>query len=183
MVTVWMVRHGETGWNALQRFQGWSDIPLNSVGRAQAHALREVLVGANFDGVWSSDLSRAVETAQIAHTDPTRDARLRELDFGDIEGLTWGELSPEVQLSLQMFDGFEAPNGESMAGFTERVEGFFDDLKSGRHLVFTHGGVVRAIVRACGGDGFPGHTDVIKVNWSGRTMRSRYRRNALNPSR
>lgn len=171
---LWMVRHGETAWNARRLFQGWSDIPLNETGRSQAASLRPELAGTMFDGVWSSDLSRAVETAQIAHGEPVLDARLRELDFGDIEGATWDELEPLVQHSLQMFDEFTAPNGESMAGFLERVESFFDALETGRHLVFTHGGVVRAVVRACGGDGFPGHADVMKVNWSERSLLGRH---------
>lgn len=167
-VIVWLVRHGETDWNAAGRFQGWTDVPLNGTGRSQAEALAEVLEEETFDGVWSSDLTRAVETARIAVGEPTEDSRLRELDFGDMEGAVWDQLDPEIRTALKEFDTFESPGGESAAGFADRVFDFFDDLPIGRHIVFAHGGVIRAVARACGSEGFPSHADVVKVDWTGR---------------
>lgn len=167
-VIVWLVRHGETEWNAAGRFQGWTDVPLNATGRSQAEALAKVLEDESFDGVWSSDLERAVETARIALAEPTEDRRLRELDFGDIEGALWDQLDPEIRAALKDFDVFESPGGESAAGFIDRVFGFLDGLPTGRHIVFAHGGVIRAVARACGSEGFPSHTDIVKVDWTRR---------------
>jgi broad specificity phosphatase PhoE len=65
-VEVWLVRHGETPWNALGRLTDWSDVPLSARGEAQALALAPFLAAERFDGVVSSDLSRAVQTARLA---------------------------------------------------------------------------------------------------------------------
>jgi probable phosphoglycerate mutase len=167
-VIVWLVRHGETDWNAAGRFQGWTDVPLNETGRAQAYRLGESLARHVFDGVWSSDLVRAIETARIAVGEPAVDRRLREMDFGDIEGAIWSELDESIRTGLKEFDSFRSPGGESASDFVERVFGFLDDLTPGRHVVFAHGGVIRAVGRACGSDGFPSHADVVKVDWTSR---------------
>lgn len=167
-VIVWLVRHGETDWNAEGRFQGWTDVPLNATGRSQADRLGDMLAALSFDGVWSSDLIRAVETARIAVGEPSIDARLRELEFGNIEGTAWSELDADLRADLKDFDTFQAPGGESAAGFFERVFEFFDDLPPGVHIVFAHGGVIRAVSRECGSDGFPSHTDVVQVDWTRR---------------
>lgn len=167
-VILWLVRHGETDWNADGRFQGWTDVPLNETGRAQAERLGRSLAGQEFDGVWSSDLVRAIETARIAIGEPSIDRRLRELDFGDLEGAVWDELDSEIRAGLKEFDSFRFPGGESAEAFVARVFDFLDDLDIGRHVVFAHGGVIRAIGRMCGSDGFPSHADVVKVDWTNR---------------
>ena len=79
---LWLVRHGETTFSASKRVAGWSDPPLTDNGRRQAEALRAVIDGAEFAGVWSSDLQRAVESARLAWGEATPDARLRECNFG-----------------------------------------------------------------------------------------------------
>jgi probable phosphoglycerate mutase len=90
---VYAARHGETDWNALGRWQGHTDVPLNDAGRAQAAALGERLRAARIAAIVTSDLSRARETAEIvariidaplAWLDPD----LRERRFGVFEGLT-----------------------------------------------------------------------------------------------
>lgn len=167
-VVLWLVRHGETDWNAAGRFQGWTDVPLNENGRTQAGQLREVLANHEFAGVWSSDLARAIETARIAVGEPAVDRRLRELDFGDLEGAVWDQLDKETKAGLKEFDSFRSPGGESAVAFVDRVFGFLDALEAGRHVVFAHGGVIRAIARVCGSDGFPSHADVVKVDWTNR---------------
>lgn len=168
VVRVWMVRHGETDWNANRRFQGWTDVALTDTGRDQATMLAESLAGVQFDSVWSSDLSRAIETARLAYGEPTTDRRLRELNFGDLEGSVWDELTASVQAELVAFDGFTAPGGESIAEFKARVIEFLDALPGGDHLVVTHGGVIRMVTRECGSDGFPGHADVVVLDWTNR---------------
>jgi probable phosphoglycerate mutase len=151
-VGLWLVRHGETDWGATSRFTGWTDIPLNATGRAQARALRPLLAAHRFAAVWSSDLRRATETARLAGVEPATDARLRELDFGDLEGRTWSELSTDEQQGLLDFDGFQAPNGESVDALQARVLDFVDSLGDGEQLVITHGGVIRMLLHMAGAD-------------------------------
>ncbi len=165
---LWLARHGETAWNVARRFQGATDLALTDEGRAQAVALRTTLAGRGFAGIWSSDLVRAVETARISAGEPTVDVRLREMDFGELEGAVWDELPAAVQAELVRFDGFEAPGGESVDAFRERVVAFCDALPPGDHLVVTHGGVVRLLRRECGVDGFPANGEIVTLDWTAR---------------
>ena len=95
MTTLLLARHGETEWNREGRWQGWADPPLNETGREQARALREQLRETPFDAVYSSDLRRAHETAEIVaapHGVPViADEGLREIDVGSWSGLTRAE--------------------------------------------------------------------------------------------
>lgn len=170
-VIVWLVRHGETDWNRERRLQGWSDVPLNRTGHEQASELGVRLGEHRFESVSSSDLSRAAETAIGAGLEPRLDAAWRELDFGLLEGLRWDELDEATQARLAAFDSFEAPGGESVANLRVRVVAALDGLSPGSHAVFTHGGVIRLVQRLCGGEGFPGHTQVIRVDWTHRRLR------------
>ena len=153
---LWLVRHGATAWTTARRFCGWSDPPLSEKGRAQARALRPRLEAYSFDSVLSSSSIRAVETARLAYGEPLRDERLRELDFGDIEGSTWPECAPELQQGLLDFERFAAPNGESVAQLAERVTQVLRELRPGRHLIVTHGGVVRLLTARSRGVPEPG---------------------------
>lgn len=149
---LWLVRHGETDWSAAGRLNGWCDVRLNQRGRDQARAVSGRLKRQHFLMVWSSDLQRAAETARLAYVEPVVDARVRELHFGTLEGLTWGGLSKGVQDALVDFDAFEAPGGETIAAMRRRVSDFLRELEPGDHLVFTHGGVIRLLLRAAGID-------------------------------
>lgn len=144
---IWLVRHGETDWSRAGRFCGWADPPLNEAGRAEARALRVTLAAQSFESVTSSPSARAVETARLAYGLPTIDERFRELDFGDIEGWNWRRCPVPLGQQLADFDGFQAPNGESVADLANRVDAGLRDLGPGRHLVVTHGGVVRLLAR------------------------------------
>lgn len=150
VVTIWLVRHASTDWNGSGRFQGRTDIPLNDAGREQARALAAELAGRDFHTVWSSPLLRAVETARIAIGEPTIDERLTEFDFGSLEGTTWDECAPEVQAALLEFEDFRAPGGESVTELRARVDAFMAGLPPGDHVVFTHGGVIHALLRRRG---------------------------------
>jgi probable phosphoglycerate mutase len=152
VIELWLVRHGATDWSDAGRLNGWSDVPLNVRGRAQADALRTRVAGIDFAGIWSSDLGRAVATAEAMAVEPTRLPALRELDFGDLEGAGWAELDPDVQAALIEFDGFEAPRGGSVASLREGLHAFTRGLEGGRHLVVTHGGPIRALLRDAGAD-------------------------------
>jgi broad specificity phosphatase PhoE len=166
---IWLVRHGETDWTAARRFCGWSDPPLNERGRSQARALRSSLTGVAFDRVVSSSSIRAVETARIAYGDPATDDRLRELDFGDIEGTTWDECAPDVRATMLDYETFGAPRGETVSALMTRVSAALRDLGDGRHLVVTHGGVIRGLLGRAGVTDYPAPCSVhpVTVAWRG----------------
>jgi 2,3-bisphosphoglycerate-dependent phosphoglycerate mutase len=145
-VRLWLVRHGATDWSDAGRLNGWTDVPLTDGGRRQATALRERLARHRFAGVWSSDLARATDTARLAVGNHVADRRLRELDFGSLEGKTWGECPREVRDGLIAFHGFSAPGGESVPQLRSRVLEFIETLEEGDHVLFTHGGVVRLLL-------------------------------------
>lgn len=151
-IRLWLVRHGATDWSDAGRLNGWSDVPLNDRGRVQARLLRRQLARRELTGVWSSDLTRATETAQLAVGEPVPDPRLRELDFGSLEGRRWEECPAEGREALVAFDGFGAPQGESVGELRSRVLEFVEALHDGEHLVFTHGGVIRLLLREEGQD-------------------------------
>ena len=140
---LFLVRHGETAWNAAGRFCGRSDPPLTRRGREQARALRAVVGEEVFDRFVSSPSLRALETARLAYGEPSVDERLLEIDFGDLEGSTWIECSDDVRRRLLDYEGFEAPGGESVSAMGNRVLAALNDLGPGKHLVVTHGGVIR----------------------------------------
>lgn len=156
VVTLLMVRHGATPWSEAGRLNGWTDVPLSDAGRGQVRGLARSLDRHDGATIWSSDLERAVATARaISGGAAIRiDERLRELDFGALEGLTWSELEPATRRALVDFDGFEAPGGESVAALISRVDDFLADLRSGPgpHVVVTHGGVIRLLLRRGPGD-------------------------------
>jgi 2,3-bisphosphoglycerate-dependent phosphoglycerate mutase len=170
-VRVSFVRHGQTEWNVHHRLLGWTDLPLNAEGERQARLLGAAVQISRYTDVWSSDLRRASDTARLAGWDATRDVRLREIDFGELEGSTWRELDAGVRADLSAFDGFVAPGGESAEAFVGRVSEFLDGLVPGAHMAVTHGGVIRAALRVCGEAGaFPDHGVVYTVDWTRRTV-------------
>lgn len=147
---LWLVRHATTDRVETGRFNGWEDMPLNERGQSEAASLR--IPERKWVGVWSSDLTRAHETARLAGFAPIMDPRLRELNFGLMEGMTWDEIEDSTQKSLVGFDNFVAPGGESAAHLRERVGSFVGDLIAGDHLIFTHSGVIRLLLRAASRD-------------------------------
>lgn len=169
---LWLVRHGETPASRGRTLAGWTDVPLTERGQAQASALKPVLEGETFDGVWSSDLIRAVTTARLAWGEPQQDRRLREIGFGDIEGADFMALDPGIRDGVLRFEDFEAPGGESFEILHARVMSFVDELPPGRHLLFTHGGVVRLFARELGHDRFVPTGTLMVVDWESRTLLS-----------
>ncbi|HEX9188426.1 MAG TPA: histidine phosphatase family protein [Vicinamibacteria bacterium] len=170
---LWLVRHGETPASVGRTLAGWADVPLTERGEQQAKALRPALEGVRFEGVWSSDLLRAVTTARLAWGEPRQDARLREMAFGVLEGQLYLAMERRFQEGLTRFEGFRAPGGESFGGLRARVLSFVEDLPAGRHLVFTHGGVVRLLSREVGEDYFVTTGTLLVVDWDGKRLVSR----------
>jgi len=168
---LWLVRHGESTFNAEGRYAGWSDPPLTPAGEAMAQALFPRLAGVQFDGIWCSDRIRAQETARLAGFECVpADARLREIHFGDLEGKTFLEMGEEWRERLRSFADFVAPNGESTADVRRRAEDFLANLAGGRHLIFSHGGWIRCLMAACGSDRFPDKAELVRIDWSNRQL-------------
>jgi alpha-ribazole phosphatase len=148
-----LVRHGSTEWNETGRFQGWGDPPLSARGRGEAERLGAHLAGEEFGRVVTSGLLRARETAALAlpgahvETDP----RLREMDFGAWDGLTWNECVARDGDLIQRWSEDPAaaapPGGESLAAFETRIAAALADLpEEGSHLWIVHAGVIHAIL-------------------------------------
>ena len=154
MTTLILVRHGETDWNAQNRWQGHSDTELNDAGREQARRLADSLERA--DALYSSDLARARETAEILAVtiglEIRFDERLRERGFGAWEGLTTEEVKssfPDEQRRWRAGLGAGAHDAEPFEAFAARVVSFVEDVGR-RHdgeevLVVTHGGTIRVV--------------------------------------
>ena len=160
-----LIRHGETDLNAQGRFQGHSDPPLNDRGRRQAELIAQELRDEKFDAVFSSDLLRAQETAEIVVRNRDvpirRTNELRELSFGVWEELTYGEIQqkyPEEYRRWQTDPAFNPPpGGESLVEIGHRLSLFFDPLRERGDqetiLIATHGGPIRLMV--CRAFGLP----------------------------
>jgi probable phosphoglycerate mutase len=157
---VFVLRHGQTAWNVEQRIQGQLDVPLDASGRWQAGRLAHALRGEGLDAVYSSDLTRASETAAAlaaaAGLTVRTDVGLRERGFGAFEGLTYREIEqrwPGPALSWRQRDPDFAPGGgESLRGFYDRCVGTALRLLA-RHPAQTvalvaHGGVLDCLYRA-----------------------------------
>ncbi len=154
-----VVRHGETAWNAQGRIQGHLDSPLNEEGLAQALLVGDCLTRESLSHLYSSDLGRALQTAQpIADRSgrPVRtDTRLRERDLGVFQGLTGAECErrfPEHYARFRSRDPDHVmPEGESARHVYERVSEVFAALArehiGTRLVVVTHGGVLDALYR------------------------------------
>ncbi|MEW6104922.1 MAG: alpha-ribazole phosphatase [Bacillota bacterium] len=126
---VFLVRHGETEWNAARRYQGHHDVPLSPAGERQAERLALRLMREKFAAVYTSDLSRAVATARAIarpHGVPVVQLReLREIDVGEWEGMSFDELErarpADVARWLEDTVNNPIPGGESYASLRDRV--------------------------------------------------------------
>lgn len=165
---VLLVRHGQSEWNLTGRWQGQADPPLTDLGRAQARAGARTL--GQVEAIWSSDLQRARETANIIATElgigpVMADVDLRERDVGDWAGLTREEID-------QRYPGYlTPPDGVRIAGWQPpRPSGWEPDdalvarsvrvllqirreVSSGEVLIVGHAGLLYSIERALGADG------------------------------
>ena len=152
-----LARHGETDWNRDGRFQGHLDPPLNERGRTQARELAESLARFDIAALYSSDLRRAAETAEIVGARlglvAAADAGLREIDVGAWSGLTVDEISARFPDAYARWRAgqLDAHGGETREAFSARVVGSVlraaRDHPGGRIAVVAHGGVIRTVQR------------------------------------
>jgi broad specificity phosphatase PhoE len=148
-IEIYLARHGETEWSANGRHTGTTDLPLTAAGEEKAAALRPHLASLHFDAVYSSPMLRARRTAELAgFPAPEITDLLREVDYGDFEGLTSREIH-EFNPSWDVYwDG--CPNGESPTQIYSRAQQLivFASRPGGRVLAFAHGHILRAIAAA-----------------------------------
>lgn len=159
MNTIYLVRHGETEWNNSGKYQGQTDVPLNEKGLLQAAQCYEALKDVHFDYVLSSDLSRAYITAKtIIGKRPVpikQDKRLREIDFGDWESLTYDEIDerwpnaifnmyrhPE-SVRIQGGESFKDVQNRAWDSLLECIEASEDNSTI---LLVAHGGTNRTLI-------------------------------------
>lgn len=163
-----LIRHGETEWNTTGRWQGILPVPLNDIGREQARKLAAVLKQDTIQMIYTSNLSRAAETAQIIaeilDIPVTTDERLRELDIGVFQGLTVEEI---LQRHAQEYADFMAqpiayvlPQGESRQQMGERVLAAWNEFVSQtdkQHIaIVSHGGAIKMLLSVL----WPGQAEV-----------------------
>lgn len=155
-----LVRHGESVWNRELRIQGQTNSELTANGIAQSHAVARVLAEEPIHAIYSSDLTRAIATAEIIAA-PHRlelrlDPRLREMSFGGLEGLTWQQVRddyPDVKAALQSgAHQFKMPGGgESRDDLVTRALSALDDIAvrypDQTICVVTHGGLISWFTR------------------------------------
>lgn len=158
MLQVYLVRHGETQWNAERRIQGQSDSPLTAKGEHQAWQVGERAKTLGITHIIASDLGRTRRTAEIiaeaCGCEITFDARLRELDMGVLESRHIDGLTDEEEgWRRQMVNGNEAgriPDGESMQELSERMHAALaaclDLPKGSRPLLVSHGMALGCLV-------------------------------------
>ena len=160
MTKIIFVRHGQTEWNVLGRYQGQTDIALSPLGIEQAEKLAAHFPVDKVEAVYSSDLVRAMMTARCVAdrfgltVEPRPE--LRELNFGDWEGLTYDEIVAKWPDALNNFfqppDVLEIPHGESFPKLRERaldaVEKIVACHPEQTVAVFAHGAILRTILTA-----------------------------------
>lgn len=163
---LYIVRHGETTWNALRKIQGATDIELNEKGIAYAKLTGEALAEVKFDLAISSPLKRAMDTARYVlngrnipiHTDK----RIQEISFGIMEGSQIeGVFEKEFDYFFHDTKKYSAPKGgESLEDVCRRTREFWEELtgteslKDATILIATHGCAGRALLQSVykGGD-------------------------------
>jgi broad specificity phosphatase PhoE len=155
-----LARHGETNDNLQPiRFQGFRDTPLNDTGRGQAHELAERIAAEPepISSLWSSDLSRARETAEIVGAKigltPRLDPRLREANRGEWEGRLFIDVEREEPERfadwMRAGPSFRFPGGESLQDQLDRVSAALADIEQAGELpalAVCHGGSIRVML-------------------------------------
>ncbi len=160
-VRLWLVRHGQTNWNAERRIQGHTPTELNAVGWRQAEMLAQWFASRRFSAIWSSDLPRALQTAEAIAANQncpiTTTQQLRERNLGVFEGKTWDEvramradLTNSATNNGDLADWTGVPGVESDLQLWTRTRSVLDTMSGafpGQDvLAVTHGGVLKHVL-------------------------------------
>lgn len=155
---VLIVRHGQTDYNSARRWQGHLDIPLNEKGLTQAQALADYLRSTAIHQIYSSDLQRAMVTAQILaegrNIPIVLETRLREFNLGYFEGLTSEEIGERYENALSSWrssDDYVVPDGESRRMAQVRMVAFWEEItqqcSAETIALVSHGGSIKMLFR------------------------------------
>lgn len=166
MTRIFLIRHGETEWNKIGRLQGNSDVKLSPEGINQAKLLAERAPFKKVDAIYSSDLSRAFDTAKILSAKfnvmPVKTTnKLREMSFGDWEGKDLKEFTAQAPGNFEDFfikpDKVHPPNGETFLECQARVMNALDEIivehENQSVIIVSHGAAIRLIL--CAALGMP----------------------------
>lgn len=156
--TLYLVRHGQTDWNVQRKMQGHTNIPLNELGRNQARSLQNFFAQNPVEKVFSSDLDRARQTAEIAikTSEIITLPGLREVNLGSIEGHTepeivskYGSEAWHKWISLEPHADYAFPGGEthkeSLHRALENLQSIFLTHEFKKAAVCTHGLLIRRL--------------------------------------
>ena len=158
MARLFLVRHGVTDQNTTHKFLGQTDAELSEEGFRQVQKLRDRMVKEKFDVVYSSDLKRAMATAEViskGHNAAIISCpELREINYGETECLTYGEIKQKYPNLAEAINTLSPelsfPGGESLQGFIERTLKFMDRLNQHasqkKILIVSHGGPMRTLL-------------------------------------
>ena len=158
LTRVYLVRHGETDWNALGRLQGTIDVPLNARGLAQARALAARLRGVRFDAAYCSALGRARRTAALVlagrRVPALEEPAFNEMSYGRWQGSTRTQLTRDDPALAGRWDGdpwaVTFPEGESLADVGRRAVAAWQRVVAAHAgatvLVSAHGHVNRVLL-------------------------------------
>ncbi len=183
------VRHGETAWNVDTRIQGQLDVPLNPRGHWQAQRAASALAHDDIAAIYSSDLSRALQTAQHIGQPhgirPHTHTGLRERGFGAFEGQTFAQIEerwPQQALAWRKrVPDFAPQGGESLLSFRERVHATVQELAvlhPGQQVLWVaHGGVLDVLYRLATGQELSsprtwqlGNATINRLLWNGEHL-------------
>lgn len=160
MTKIIFIRHGETYWNLELKYQGHTDIELTPKGIEQAKKVAARLAGEKIDAVYASDLRRAFKTAEYiadVHQLPVIAVpKLREINFGDWEGLMYDSICDQWPDVMDKFytltDEVQIPGGETFRELKQRAEEAVAEIVKNHPdqtvVVVTHGGTIRTIICA-----------------------------------
>ena len=158
MSKLFLVRHGDTTLNSAERYWGETDVELSADGLRQAERLRDRLAAERLDFVYSSDLQRAFVTAKTIASGHQLEVitcpELKEINFGEFEGLTFDEISqnyPEmVKLWTEWSLQVRFPGGESVDELNQRVTRFLERLETHSEketvLIVAHSAPLRLLI-------------------------------------
>lgn len=165
MTRLLLLRHGQTAWNQDGRFMGQSDIPLDETGLRQAELAARRLAHEPIQTIYSSDLSRAWQTAQVVQRARLGDStggpavhlvaepRLREMSFGGWQGLTYAQIQEHYPNELAAWEadllGCSPPGGETLNDLIQRAQAAYLEIlvahPDGSSLIVGHGGTLQTL--------------------------------------